>query len=205
MFWVRLDSAVTTDEWRLLWELSEYDGGVPTGGYWYLGVLNNVLQFYVWRGSDSAEDLYNMPGSFNLGDWHHVALVTDNSDHRCYVDGSLVDTLSLALNAVPGGAGNTYERVGPEGLSATHGKFSIAEFRRWSVALSTGEVQTEMNARERVKTANIFRSVPFGQVDGADVSGQGNDLTIVSAGGLTGVTGPRGSVSMSPSASVSPS
>jgi hypothetical protein len=205
MMWVRLDTNVTTDEWRLIWELSELDSGVPTGAYWYFGVKNNYFQFYVYRASDDAEDFYDLLSAWALGDWHHIAMVTDGSNHRCYVDGSLVDTLSLALNAVPGGAGNTYERVGSEGLASTHNKFSIAEFRRWSVALTEGEVQAEMASHSLVKTANIFRHVILGNVDGTDTSGQGNDFTLVNASGMSAVTGPRGSRSPSASPSISPS
>jgi hypothetical protein len=175
MCWVRLDSTVTTDQWRLIWELSEITGG--TGAYWYLGVKNNICEFYVYRESDNGEDLYDLPGAWTLGDWHHVALVTDSSDHRCYVDGTLVDTLSLALNAIP--VGGTYERIGPEGLTDTHGKFSICQFRRWDAALSTGEVQAEYASDTVVKTANLFRSLPLTSVSGNDESSADHDMSII--------------------------
>jgi hypothetical protein len=205
MCWLRLDSTVTTDEWRLIWELSEYDGGIPQGAYWYFGVKNNIFQFYVWRGTDSTDDFYDLTGAWTLGDWHHVAMVTDGSNHRCYVDGSLVDTLSLSLDSIPGGAGNTYERLGAEGLSATHNGFSVAHFRRWSASLSGSEVAAEMASTSLVKTASVFRSVTLANVSGADVSGQNHPFDLVSSGNMEGDTGPFGSRSASVSPSLSPS
>lgn len=195
MFWARLDSSTLVDGAYEFWH------GNDTGPYWWMGTaVNNAWEFYVWRPSDNAEhDLVTANGTAAIGEWHHIAMVTAGSTHTCYIDGGVVGTLSLAMDSLPGSG--LWESLGRE---SGNPEIAIAEFRRWTASLSQGEVQTEMASRLLVRSANVFRSVQLGQVDGTDVSGQGHHFETIGTN-LQAVTGPRGSVSASPSASVSPS
>ena len=211
-FWWRIDQLHDGLTHRDYYELqsNSWAEGQPA---WSFGRWTSA-EFYfepfngdsAWDPDDYLDLNMGVPGStLVIGQWYHIAYVKEGSSHKLYRDGVVVDSGTLVQPANSNGWTNSFEFIGVGEWGGTQQPgHSLAELRQWTAALTEAEVQAEMASRLLVKTADIFRSVQFGGIDGTDVSGQARHLTLGGANQATGVqavTGPRGSASMSPSAS----
>lgn len=117
--------------------------------------------------------------------WYHVAVTfTSPSTLRYYINGWLVDTVTLNLSASTFAA----ERIGIE-TDPSHGGFAIGYYRSWNAALTNAELRLEMAATAAVKATNLFCDTPLtGPSDLTDVSGNARNWS--ATGALTTVTGP---------------
>lgn len=175
MFWFRQD--IANPSWNDIYVLN---GGVVTdeGPYWWIGTNADTLELYLW--SDTSETWIDAAVAFTIGQWYHVAIVTDGTTHTCYIDAASIGTpLTFAMSAPKT---DVYERLGPPATAA--GNFSVAYFRRWTHVLSPTEIAAEMASATAVHTVDLFRDVPLATVSGSDTSGHGHDLTVVGGAGI---------------------
>jgi hypothetical protein len=186
MCWVRVDVADPGPTTRVMYLLTDE----ADSAYWLIGAEGELLRFYVYSG---GTDFYiDAPGAAAAGPWRHLCLVSDHGTHRAYVDGVLVGTDVLTL-APPGT--DPYELLGAG--SGEIGGYSVAEFRRWTAALTGSEVAAEMASASLVRTEDVFRDVALaGADDGMDQSGEGHDFEVV--GSMADTIGPRGGEALVP-------
>ncbi len=107
----------------------------------------NVILFYLDAGRlrtyDGATDTYGSPDLRGTG-WHHVAFTHDNSTHRVYLDGVLLDSKGGSVTTF---AANNQWSIGQEwdnGSKGDYFKGKIDEVRIWK------DVRTQQEIRERM-------------------------------------------------------
>lgn len=193
MVWIRIDALQTVTS-TTLYVLNNVDGGqhaqwwissyTPAPGPPYNG--HAWIQWNIWNG-DGAWPVGSNYGLFcgipTLGSWHHYTYVKEGNAHRLYIDGVLKDSTTLVLPD-PDGWTAGYEFLGA--ITGEEGGWSYAQWRTWTAALTPEEIELEWHSRNAVKTANLFRDVPFDTVSGADTSGQGHSFGYdYNVGGIT--------------------
>ena len=63
----------------------------------YVGSSGSALYFYY---NDASTTVQNKSlGNVSLGSWHHFAFSKEGSDTRLFIDGSLLHTFTISLNA----------------------------------------------------------------------------------------------------------
>lgn len=186
-FWIRLDTSV--DGYRVVYGLHDDDW---SGASWEInfnvgdgGRAKDTLGLYLWNGATELDAERDAPEAWQIGEWHHVAIVTSGgTTHKLYDNGVQVGAdLSFAI-------GDMAEAIGELLGSGTSmgGLFTMAEFRLWTAALSEAEIATEMDSSTAVKTAGLYRELSLSTASGVDLSGEGHDMTVV--GDLVPVGGP---------------
>ena len=192
-FWYRTDVAenTMTRDIYTLWT-DNVDPFNTDLASWWVYLWHDALWVWFMRHGVAPHLVATTPMA--VGDWHHLAVVSDGTTHRAYVDG-VQEGGDLTANI--GGIGTQiYEVLGD--WEEMVGLYSVAYFRLWTAALSQPEIAAEMAATAAVRTAALYRDVPLETVDGSDTSGNGHPFAVFGTG-LEPVTGPLGgTVSASP-------
>jgi len=117
---------------------AQYETIVTVGTNRDFYLRNGVISFY----DGSTEHLFGSAISRNV--WHHVAIVSDGSSFRVYVDGAPSGTPQAAsLGSVTGAL-----QIGAWNLGSGNYDFfggRIDEVRVYTRGLAQAEVQTDMN------------------------------------------------------------
>jgi hypothetical protein len=129
-FWCRIDEDPGGWGWRAL-----YFNGPWEGANWWIGILEGTLEFYCYRNSNDTEGYLDVAGALPVGEWHHLGMVTNGSNHRCFLDGQFVGEFTLTLDAP---SATVYEILG-SGTDEV-GRWSASQFQRFSTALSDADM-----------------------------------------------------------------
>lgn len=168
-------------------------GGCPTiagkgytSNYW-LGFCGNKIRSYVGGESvDSGEGSEYNGIDLPFGQWVHIAMTSDGSLRRHYIDGNLVtqvaETGTLTPNSDP-------FRIGRDADWNVVFDGAIDEVRLWNRALSTEEIRDYSRFALQYEVDGLVAVWDFGP---NDVFGN-HDGTIV--GNIAGLTDPLGSCS----------
>lgn len=151
-----------------------YCGDDPAIDYLeYVGIFtddtdSDKLKLYV---SDGVTTEISIGSAFDLQQFRCVAYVRSGNDHKFYVNGSLIDTLTLDISA----CNFTNFLLGSDkfGAASNHDFFQC---REWSRALTIDEIQEEFRSAIPVDDTDLETDYPL-LSDGNDDSGNGYDLT----------------------------
>ena len=110
------------------------------------------IQFASSPNGEAEKFAFSPPGSITLNEWHHVAGVVDTSQNivKIYIDGVMVGSNDFRGNP------NIYESSLPVRIGGsheeewvTHASFvgQIDRVSVWDIALTEGEIRSNMNAR----------------------------------------------------------
>lgn len=142
------------------------------------------LQLNSWTGiPSSGPDL--TPGStLAVGSWYHIAVTSDGSTAKTYLNGVLDITRALNSISTP----MTLEFPGITGAGDHDAR--IAAVKMWTAPLSEAEIQAEMPLSAPVRSADLFAWWPLYSTadDETDYSGNGYTLTVI--GTPTTIDGP---------------
>ncbi len=124
-----------------------------TKAYW-VGVCGNLLRSYT-TGAGSDHDAGVLPAD---GAWTHVAVTSDGSTRKHYINGELVGTFSetgpLSLSSAP-------VEIGGDASWAYSPNGSINEVRLWNVARTQAEIQASINVPVRTAQAGLVAVWPM--------------------------------------------
>jgi glucose/arabinose dehydrogenase len=151
-----LPSVFTLMAWMFNPSDSSYETLVTVGSYRDLFLYGGVLRF------DVGSAIYSFGGTIQTGVWHHVALTSDGTNLRAYLDGAPLGPVQPAALAPE----TAVLQIGAWILGpANYDYFSglLDEVRIYGRALSQAEIQADMNT-------------PVGSVQGP------NQAPMVSAG-----------------------
>jgi hypothetical protein len=121
----------------------------------------------------------------NANTWYSIGYVRTGTTHEFYVNGALIG--STVLDQTAGTFG--YNLLGSDTYNSnSNGNIQITNFREWSVALTSLEINAEINSPTSVvNTGSLVTFTPLIS-DANDISGNGNNWTPV--GSPTFVTEP---------------
>jgi hypothetical protein len=202
-----MTSNMTIEAWIKINNSSTDKGNIYEGLYGKPRLeigLDDSLRLVLRKADDSGVDSYTgTSGKIKREQWHHVAGVYDGSNVVLYVDGIIDKT--IARTGDMGGAAPVGYRIG--GRTGSFLKGRIDNVRVYNRALSADEIRQRYNMTKGSvmnKTKTAIGSLQDGLVghwtfDGpdmvsnvADVSGQGNNGTLVNFTSTTTVIGKLG-------------
>lgn len=132
-FWILLDSTTAASDLAFLFGRNHTGGSGMSLGFQSAGgsTIRVIDNFVAFRGSGSA---------LGTGSWKHVAVTRSGSGNWIlYVDGSQIESVAAAPNALTGTDNIAIGGPGPSGAGGSiPGK--MAEVGVWNAALSAAEV-----------------------------------------------------------------
>lgn len=126
--------------------VSELDSHVPSGG-WHasnIEIINGFIKYRIWNGPIITSSL-----AVNINQWHHIALVYDETSVKGYLNGVLQGTqagareIPLTSQNYAIGAGET-TNMG----TAAYGNFNLAQFKIHNLPLTDNEILSEYELRK---------------------------------------------------------
>lgn len=194
-------TALTLEAWiyPTAWKTNAYDGNVickeyNTSNYGYMlrvgdgGKLNFAIGDGTWREITTGKIL-------SLNTWQHIAGTYDGTKMRVYLNGSAVDSLSVAINIAA--STTTPLTLGAHSSYTRFYQGTIDEVRVWSLCRSQSQLLNGMNDEICAKTKGLRAYYKFNHgkaglsnpsvKTATDYSGFKNTGTL-SAFSLTGTT-----------------
>jgi len=138
----------------------QLDNGAASGIYFY---HNNLVLTFNVNGSATTDV------TLSTGTWYHVAVTSDGSNARAYLDGvqkfsPAVTTFTPTALAMGGGS---------EWMDGRHSAAKV-----WSVALTADEIVNEMRSIQPRRKSSLWGWFPMWTTsDTADLSGNGHTAT----------------------------
>lgn len=150
--WVKPEAGAT--EWQAI-----AGRATPRNSFLYWSNLNYVRGFdYVNSGGLPVSTHINSAKTIGLNGWQHVALTSDGTVSRLYVNGNLVTTGltydSLVANTAP-------FRIGRADSGHSNWMGGIDEVRFWNRAKSGQEIQAQMNIPLTGTESGLIAYLPF--------------------------------------------
>lgn len=142
MCWIYINS--TSEKGEALYIGADQNGAGDAVGIGVGGTSTGNL------GNDAQEDLFAVANNdtnvaFGTG-WHHIAAVDRNGAQYVYVDGVFAASFSNALSSAPDDFTWVGENASPTGGGALGADNRVAHCKAWNSALSTAQIQVEMNS-----------------------------------------------------------
>ncbi len=171
------------------WILLDYAGNLYQGVYWSDNGTDErgiyVEQDHTISIWDQNIVQYNSSTALPLQQWTHVAFSYDGSTLKIYINGALVNTLTVSGLLLP----TTNVTMGYG--TGLYGDYDMAnsaldEFRIWDVARTQSEIQADENIELSVPQTDLVRYYNFNQgIGGGDNTGVTSlpDVTGNSSGG----------------------
>lgn len=125
----------TTDATGTLFSVTNNTSASPSAYDRAIYLQGGQLKAYIWSGFAST---ITSPGTYNDGQWHHVAHVCSPSERKLFVDGAFVASTTTVTSTV---AMNSMV-LGSSVQSGSYFEGDIDEVRIWNVA----KTATELNA-----------------------------------------------------------
>lgn len=146
------------------WQNNIYEGTIvlkennTTNGGWMLRAGNNGnLGCGIGAGVNGSWSEINTSSlNLSLYAWYHVATTYDGSYLRLYLNGTILDSLSVSINVNAGSS--TPLTVGYHPTYGRHWYGAIDEVRVWDRALSSSEIASHMNEEFCSRQSNYLRA-----------------------------------------------
>lgn len=156
-----------------------YSGG--NGGIHQQGGTATTGGYYLWLSGTK----YSLSGTFNVGDWHHIAWTWDGSNGVVYVDGTQNKTFTDTSNGY-----STLFNVftGVARWSNTFGECLVDEFATWDTALSASDVTKLYNGGSPKFDINKLSPLAWYRMGDGTESGSGTVVYDASGNGRGNLT-----------------
>ncbi|TNE78348.1 MAG: T9SS type A sorting domain-containing protein [Bacteroidetes bacterium] len=150
--WVKMESLPSTNDQMVI---SSLGGNTKESG---LSMTNNYYGYSGWGNyttSQNSSYAYANGTLPNTGEWHHLISVRDNNSIKLYVDGTLQSSFSASESTIYSG-GNLGLFIGKRADNSAFANISIDEYRYYSRAISSTEVQILYSISNEVNTPNVL-------------------------------------------------
>jgi hypothetical protein len=156
-----------------------FTGG--NGGIHQQGGTATSGGYYMWLSGSK----YSLSGTFNTGDWHHIAWTWDGSNGVVYVDGNQNITFTDTSNGYTSRF-NVY--TGVVRWSTNFGECLVDEFATWDTALTASNITTLYNSGNGPADISSLSPLAWYRMGDGTEAGSGTSLYDMSGNNQSNMT-----------------
>lgn len=168
VFWYKPRAATGAGTDRLLFQQTD-SLGTPTRWIKILSVAPSPLDIFIQVENGSGPSSSSVK-TITIDKPAAIGYVRSGNDHRFYVDGVLIATLTVDITAT----GLDEQSIATDTSATSLADSEIQGFKEWDTALTLAELILEWNLLAATKTANLWAETPLTS-DLLDISGNGRD------------------------------